>query len=78
MLERKIEKKLLDWKEKPNHNPLIIRGCRQCGKTYSVLNFAHKYYKHVVYVNFFENPTYKTFFNGSLVVDDLILYMSDV
>ena len=76
MLERKIEKKLLDWKEKLNHNPLIIRGCRQCGKTYSVLNFTHKYYKHVVYVNFFENPTYKTFFNGSLLVDDLILYMS--
>lgn len=78
MLNRKIEDTLLDWKNSPNHNPLIIKGCRQCGKTYSVLNFAHKHYKHVVYINFFENPTYTTIFNGSLVIDDLILYMSAI
>ena len=24
--------------------PLIIKGCRQCGKTFSVLNFAQKHY----------------------------------
>ena len=40
MLKRKIEKKLAEWKETPSHNPLIIKGCRQCGKTYSALLFA--------------------------------------
>ncbi|MBQ7941500.1 MAG: ATP-binding protein [Muribaculaceae bacterium] len=76
MLNRKIEKTLLEWKDLPNHNPLIIKGCRQCGKTYSVLKFAHKHYKHVIYINFFENPAYISIFNGSLKIDDLILYMS--
>lgn len=76
MLKRKIENVLLKWKETPNHNPLIIKGCRQCGKTFSVLNFAHKYYKNVIYINFFENPVYKTIFNGSLVVNDIIMYIS--
>lgn len=76
MLRRKIENIFLKWKDEPNHNPLIVRGCRQCGKTYSVLNFARKHYKHVVYLNFFENPAYLSIFKSSLVVDDIILYMS--
>ena len=53
MLKRKIEQSLLNWKNTPNHKPLIIKGCRQCGKTFSVLNFAKANYKNVVYLNFF-------------------------
>ena len=53
MLKRKIETKLLEWKQTPGHNPLILKGCRQCGKIFSVLRFAHEEYKHVVYLNFF-------------------------
>ena len=48
MLKRKIEQKLIEWKHTPAHKPLLIKGCRQCGKTYSVLDFAKKNYKHVV------------------------------
>ena len=55
MLVRKIEKYLLEWKNDPDKNPLIIKGCRQCGQTYSVLDFAKKNYKHIIYINFFEN-----------------------
>ena len=55
MLKRKIEQKLTEWKNTVSHKPLIIKGCRQCGKTFSVLEFAQKNYKHVVYLNFFEN-----------------------
>lgn len=33
MYRRKIESFLLDWKNTPNHKPLVIKGCRQCGKT---------------------------------------------
>ena len=66
MLKRKIEKRLTEWKNTPGHKPLIIKGCRQCGKTFSVLEFAKKNYKHVVYLNFFENPDYASVFAGSL------------
>ncbi len=76
MLRRKIELKLKEWKGFPNHNPLIIKGCRQCGKTFSVLAFAKKNYKNVIYINFFENPSYATIFDNSLLVDDIILYIS--
>lgn len=76
MLKRKIEQSLLNWKNTPNHKPLIIKGCRQCGKTFSVLNFAKANYKNVVYLNFFENPDYAAVFSGSLEVDHIVLLLS--
>lgn len=76
MLKRKIEQSLIDWKNTPNHSPLIIKGCRQCGKTFSVRDFAKKHYKHEVYLNFFKNPSYISIFNGSLEIDNLIIMMS--
>lgn len=76
MLGRKIEQRLADWKNAVNHKPLIIKGCRQCGKTFSVLDFAKKNYKHVVYLNFFENPDYASVFSGSLEVDNIVMLLS--
>ena len=76
MLKRKIEDKLIDWKKDKNHKPLIIKGCRQCGKTFSVLNFAKNNYKNVVYLNFFENPDYVSVFEGSLEVDNITMLLS--
>ncbi len=76
MLKRKMEQQLTDWKNTKNHKPLIIKGCRQCGKTYSVLDFANKNYKNVVYLNFFENPDYASVFAGSLEIDHIIMMLS--
>ncbi len=76
MLKRKIEQALINWKNTPDHSPLIIKGCRQCGKTYSVRDFAKKNYKYEVYLNFFKNPSYISIFDGSLEIDDLIMMMS--
>ncbi len=76
MLKRKIEKLLSDWKTTPEHKPLIVKGVRQCGKTFSVMEFARKNYKSVVYLNFYENPDYKSIFAGSLEVDNLVMMIS--
>lgn len=76
MLKRKIEQRLADWKNSENHKPLIIKGCRQCGKTFSVLDFAKKNYKNVVYLNFFQNPDYASVFSGSLEVDNIVMLLS--
>jgi len=76
MLKRKIEQKLIEWKNTLNHKPLIIKGCRQCGKTFSVIDFAKKNYKNVVYLNFFENPDYISVFTGSLDVNNIIMMLS--
>ena len=42
MFRRKIENTMLSWKQSNNRKPLVIKGCRQCGKTSSVLEFARK------------------------------------
>lgn len=76
MLKRKIEQSLINWKNTENHKPLIVKGCRQCGKTFSVLEFARKNYEHVIYLNFFENPDYSAVFAGSLEIDNLIMMLS--
>ena len=76
MLKRKIEQQLLDWKNTQEHKPVIVKGCRQCGKTFSVLDFAKKNYKHVVYLNFFENPDYASVFSGSLEIDNIVMMLS--
>ena len=76
MLKRKIENLLIEWKESSEHKPLIIKGCRQCGKTYSVLEFSKKNYDHVVYLNFYENADYALAFEGSLETDHIIMMIS--
>lgn len=76
MLKRKIEDRLTEWKNTPGRKPLIIKGCRQCGKTFSVLEFARKNYRHVVYLNFFENPDYASVFAGSLEIDNIVMMLS--
>lgn len=76
MLKRKIEKELESWKKTKGHKPLIIKGCRQCGKTFSVMDFAKKNYKNIIYLNFFENPSYNSVFDGELRIDNILLLLS--
>ena len=76
MYKRKIESFLLDWKNTPNHKPLVIKGCRQCGKTSSVVAFAKKHYKHVIYIDFHEQEQLCALFAGSLSVDYLTMSIS--
>ena len=76
MLKRKIEKTLLQWKNTPNHNPLVIKGIRQCGKTFIVQQFAQRHYDSVVYVNFLLEPDKATAFHGAKNVDAILLNLS--
>lgn len=73
MYKRKIENKLQTWQKDAAHKPLVVKGVRQCGKTSSVLDFARKNYKHVIYLDFREHPDYKKFFTPNLDVDAIIM-----
>lgn len=75
-MKRKIEQQLASWKETKGHLPLIIKGIRQCGKTYSALDFVRKNYQHYVYINFLEDKRFKSAFNQSFSVDDIIISLS--
>ncbi len=76
MLKRKIEIVLKEWKRNPLRKPLVIKGVRQCGKTFSVKHFAEENYEHTVYIDFFEQPNAKTAFQGSKKVDDIVMYIT--
>ena len=51
-MKRLITSKLIDWKNSPCRKPLLIRGARQVGKTYTLLEFGRNYYDNVVYLHF--------------------------
>ena len=71
-MERKITERLLKWKSKPGHRPLIITGCRQIGKTYSIKEFVTKEYKSHIYINFEVQPEKKELFKGDKNPEELI------
>jgi len=73
MFRRKIENVLKSWLDDPSHKPLVVKGVRQCGKTSSIVDFAHKHFKHVIYLDFREHPDYKKFFTPNLEVDAIIM-----
>ena len=76
MLRRKFEEVLKAWKTEPNRKPMVIKGIRQCGKTYIALKFAKANYKNVVYVNFVLTPSLISAFTGSKDVDTILLNLS--
>lgn len=61
---RAIEQYLLDWKEQTDHMPLIIRGARQVGKSYTVEKFGKEHFSNVVIVNFEFNPEFSECFSS--------------
>ena len=79
-MKRNFDKYLLKWKEKRNRKPLIIRGARQVGKTYSVEQFAEKNYEIFIKINFEETPELKEFFLTNDVIkikQNLEIYLGE-
>ena len=76
MLKRKIERKLLAWKENKDKNCLLVKGARQVGKTYSINKFAKENYEYYIYINFDENENYKAIFEDNLDIDTIIRQIS--
>ena len=61
-MKRDVTQGLLAWKEQPNRKPLVLKGVRQCGKTYILKEFGREYYKDVAYFNFEENRSLNSLF----------------
>ena len=51
-MKRLIVEQLVKWKENANRKPLILKGVRQCGKTYILKEFGKDHYENVAYFNF--------------------------
>ena len=59
-----------------DRKPLVIKGCRQCGKTSSVKAFARLNYDNIIYMDFHEKKELCSLFTGSLDVDYLTMVIS--
>ena len=56
VMRRNIDQILDQWKHSRVRQPLLIRGARQVGKTYSVTEFGKRAFENIVSVNFEEQP----------------------
>lgn len=63
---------LRSWKERDGRKPLIVRGARQTGKTWLLKEFAGKYYRNSLYVNFEEAPRLQSLFFEDFDLDRII------
>lgn len=76
LLKRKIDQFLQEWKDNPEHMPLIVKGARQIGKTESIRNFAKKHYKNVIEINFVLQKQYRDIFDDGFEVDTILKNIS--
>lgn len=66
-MKRLVIEMLAKWKTSATRKPLLIRGARQVGKTYSVMEFAKTHFSGNVHsVNFEKNPEYHSIFEHNL------------
>ena len=75
-MKRKIEEKLIEWKNRKNHKPLIIDGARQIGKTYIAFSFGKENYKNTVYFNFENSKDLNRIFEKDLNPERIIKELS--
>lgn len=78
-MKRDIEQTaLLAWKNSKDRKPLLLRGARQVGKTYTVRNFAKDHFENIVEINFELQPELKKIFNTldpGLIIKNLKLVL---
>jgi len=70
VFERAVIKDLLEWKNKSNRKPLILRGARQVGKTTAIEMFS-KHFDNRIFLNM-EEPAHRELFNEKLSFDERI------
>ena len=72
-LKRKIDDYLINWKSNDDRKPLIIKGCRQIGKTESVRHFAKtSRYESFIEINFVKENKYKKIIADGYSTKDII------
>ena len=65
-MQRLLIKDLIEWKNKKNRQPLILKGARQVGKTWLLNEFGRVAFDDVLYINFENAPGLKESFDGDI------------
>lgn len=67
-MKRFIDQELMNWKDSRRRKPIILRGARQVGKTFSLKQFGESFFDNVAIVDLERNPGWHCIFNGDLNV----------
>jgi len=71
-MKRFIQKKLLEWKNFSRRKPLIVRGARQVGKTYSIQKFGNEFFNNLLTVDLERNRNLHGIFSANLDPDGIL------
>ena len=75
-MKRLIVEQLVKWKENANRKPLILKGVRQCGKTYILKEFGKDHYENVAYFNFEQDKSLSKVFEEDFDINRIIYELS--
>lgn len=75
-MKREIYAKLLEWKSRKDHKPLVLDGARQVGKTYILKEFGNNEYKTLSYVNLDKDAVAKSIFEPDHDISRIIRTLS--
>ncbi|OFX59710.1 MAG: nuclease [Bacteroidetes bacterium GWA2_30_7] len=64
---RLIDDFLIKWKSEKRLKPLVVRGARQVGKTFSITNFAKNNFTNYIKIDFEREPSLKNIFEADLI-----------
>lgn len=71
-MERMAFRELQAWKEYNMRKPLIVRGVRQCGKTWLIKDFGRREYAKLAYINFENTKLMQSLFQADFDIERII------
>lgn len=71
-MRRSIESQLIDWKNNSQKKPLIVRGARQVGKTYTIRQFIRENFTGSAIIDLERDVSLRAIFEGSLAADVIL------
>ncbi len=82
VMKRGIDEYLLSWKESGNRKPLMVRGARQVGKTYSIEKFGAKHYRNMLNVNLEQerdiHPVFESLHPDKIINELSVIYQTPI
>lgn len=72
-MKRYAMQQLIDWTNKSNRKPLILKGARQVGKTWLMKEFGKTQFSKVAYVTFYNNQRMKRVFDDDYDIERIIM-----
>ncbi len=72
-MKRDISRRLVDWMSSDLRKPLIVRGARQVGKSYTIVDFGENHFEGKTHtINFEKRPEFKQIFEINYDVERIL------